>query len=408
MASKGNMIVTLVAQTKNFQDGLKKAGGFAKEFGSVVGGAMSMAFGAIAALAGAVIFFLPNFIKMGEEARKSELRLGNVAKQMGLFGEETEQVTGRISKYAETLSFLTGVDDELTRENQAVLLTFSELGKTAGTAGGAFDRATLALLDLEAAGKDLKAVALGKALQDPVGSMTALRKAGILLTDVQEEQIKAFVESNNLLAAQDLLLKVIEGQVGGTAAAMASSTDQMAAKFEAVVETLSLALLPAVDTIADAMTAWLDSPAGKKALEDMVTNFEKFGDWVSSADGRKAIEELYSVMAGLAESTYNAGKFMAETYANFKAFGEWINSPENKWWVSMFQNELSSDQVNNLRNKFPDANIPAPRPSNAPPTNNRDVLDRLSVTVNGVVSGPQTTRIVTAAVKEGKRLGLRA
>ena len=181
---------------------------------------MNMAFGALVALATSVIFFLPNFIKMGEEARKSELRLGNVAKQMNLFGENTDKVTSRISKYAEELSYLTGIDDELTRENQAVLLTFSELAKTADKAGGPFDRATKALLDLEAAGKDLKAVALGKALQDPVGSMTALKKAGILLTDAQEEQIKAFVKANDLLGAQDLLLGLIESQVGGTAEAL--------------------------------------------------------------------------------------------------------------------------------------------------------------------------------------------
>jgi len=113
--AKGNMIVTLVAQTKKFQDGLSDAGKRAQMFGKVVGGAMNLALGALGLLAGAIIMFLPNFIKMGEEARKSELRLGNIAKQMGLFGENTDKVTKRMSKYAETLSFATGVDDELIR-----------------------------------------------------------------------------------------------------------------------------------------------------------------------------------------------------------------------------------------------------------------------------------------------------
>ena len=290
--AKGNMIVTLVAQTKRFQDGLSDAGKRAQMFGSIVGSAMNFALGAIGLLVGAIVMFLPNFIKMGEEARKSELRLGNVAKQMGLFGEETDKVTGRISKYAETLSFLTGVDDELTRENQAVLLTFSELAKSADKVGGPFDRATVALLDLEAAGKDLKAVALGKALQDPLNNMTALKKAGILLTAEQENQIEAFMKVNDVIGAQDVLLKAIEGQVGGTAEAMASSTDKMNARFEDILETLADELLPAVDTLADKFSAWLESPAGKKALDDMVEKFKEFSDWIMSPEGKAAIDDL--------------------------------------------------------------------------------------------------------------------
>ena len=85
MARGGNMIVTLVAQTKNFSKGLTGAAKVAQNFGRAVGSAMNFALGAIGLLAGALFTFLPNFIKMGEEARKSELRLANVAKQMGLF-----------------------------------------------------------------------------------------------------------------------------------------------------------------------------------------------------------------------------------------------------------------------------------------------------------------------------------
>lgn len=288
----GNMIVTLVAQTKKFQDGLRDAGERAKGFGQVVGGAMNIAMGAIGLLAGAIVMFLPNFIKMGEEARKSELRLGNIAKQMGIFGDNTEKVTKRISNYAEELSFVTGVDDELTRANQAVLLTFTNLASSADKVGGPFDRATVALLDLEAAGKDLKAVALGKALQDPVKNMTALKKAGILLTAEQERQISAFMKANDIISAQDVLLKAIEGQVGGTAEAMASSTDKMNARFEDILETLSGALLPAVDSLADKFSAWLESPAGKKALDDMVEKFQEFSDWIMSPEGKKAIDDL--------------------------------------------------------------------------------------------------------------------
>ena len=207
---------------------------------------------------------------------------------------------------------MTGIDDELIRENEAVLLTFKNLAKTADDAGGPFDRATKALLDLEAAGKNLKAVQLGKALQDPINNLTALRKAGILLTDAQKKQIKAFQESNNILGAQDIILKAIEDQVGGTAEATASATERMQARFEDIGETLSESLLPTVDILADKMSAWLESADGKKAIEDMTTAFEDFGAWITSPDGEQAIKDMGQTLTDMATAARDVGKFLRD------------------------------------------------------------------------------------------------
>lgn len=402
MAGRGNMIVTLVAQTKKFQDGLRDAGKKAQTFGSVMGSAMNVALGALGLLAGAVFMFLPNFIKMGEEARKSELRLGNVAKQMGLFGDETDKVTGRISKYAEELSYLTGIDDELTRENQAVLLTFSELAKSADKVGGPFDRATAALLDLEAAGKDLKAVALGKALQDPLENMTALRKAGILLTDEQEKQIESFMKANDVISAQDVLLKAIEDQVGGTAEATASATDKMNAKFESVGEELSLALLPAVDAAADALTDWLDSTAGQKAIDDLKIAIQDFSDWINSPEGAKTFEDFATTMGFLAGSI----KYTVEMFTNFlktlQGISDWFSSEAGQRFLINMSNSAGNTGGVYIDpgNTFLDV---GPQSRRQNPT----VADRVNITINGVVSGPATSRTVLDAVKEANRLGQR-
>lgn len=390
MAGRGNMIVTLVANTKKFQDGLKNAGDGAKGFGRIVGSAMNFAFGAITAVAGALFLFLPNFIKMGEEARKSELRLGNVAKQMGLFGDETDKVTGRISKYAETLSFLTGVDDELTRENQAVLLTFSELAKSAGKVGGPFDRATKALLDLEAAGKDLKAVQLGKALQDPLNNMTALRKAGILLTAEQQNQIEAFMKSNDVMGAQDVLLKAIESQVGGTAEAIASSTDKMSARFESVAEELSLALLPAVDDISEKMIDWLDSVEGKKAIKNLTDDLVAFSEWIASPDGKKAIEELGGTIQEL-------GNFARDTAGFFRDL-KWVLDQVSQFNMNLFKDGLFG------------TGLWAPAPPKTPTTPSLPpVADRRGITVNvtGITPTVTTGRTILDAINQANRLGQR-
>jgi hypothetical protein len=391
------MIVTLVAQTKNFSKGLQNAGTTAQKFGRVVGGAMNMALGAIGLLAGAIFMFLPNFIKMGEEARKSELRLANVAKQMGLFGDNTENVTKRMSKYAETLSFATGVDDELIRGNQAILLTFKELAKTAGTVGGAFDRATELTLDLAAVMQTDSVSAarqLGKVLQDPVKQLGALTRAGVTFTDQEREKIETLVRSNKMLEAQDLILDAIEKQVGGTAEATASATDKMLARFEDVTEELSRALEPAVDRIADAMVEWLDSVEGKRAIKDLTDNLIELGDWITSPEGKDAIDDLGTTFIEL-------GNFARDTAGFLRDVKKVLDDISN-FNASLFENGLFGTGLWAPAETTPPfvPDRPADRYSS---TRSRGV----TVNVSGITPTAAIGRTVQDALNTAKRLGQR-
>ena len=396
MARGGNMIVTLVANTKRFSKGLQGAGTTAQKFGRVVGGAMNMALGAIGLLAGAIFMFLPNFIKMGEEARKSELRLANVAKQMGLFGENTENVTRRMSKYAETLSFATGVDDELIRGNQAILLTFKELAKTAGTVGGAFDRATELTLDLAAVMQTDSVSAarqLGKVLQDPVKQMGALTKAGVTFTKEERKKIEALVESNRMLEAQDAILDAIEQQVGGTARETASATEKMLARFEDVGEELSRTLEPAVDRVADAMVEWLDSVEGQKAISQLTDELIEFGDWITSPDGKEAIDDLVLTLGFMADVVRNLTGFVAALADGWKEF------------VDVTQEEV----INPILDRFPGLRPPAPyvpdRPADRLGANNAG--RGVTVNVSGITPTAAIGRTVQDALNTARRLGVR-
>ena len=384
------MIVTLVAQTKRFQDGLKEAGTKAQKFGAIVGGAMNLALGALGLLAGSIIFFLPNFIKMGEEARKSELRLGNVAKQMGQFGNETETVTSRLSKYAETLSFTTGVDDDLIRANEAVLLTFSNLGITAKKAGGIFDRALVATLDLAAAGfgtAENNAVQLGKALNDPVKGISALGEAGVTFTQVEKDKIKELVKSNRLLEAQEIVMSAIEVQVGGTAAATASASDKMSAKFESVVEELSLSLLPAVDDISEAMIDWLDSVEGKKAIQNLTDELVAFGDWIASPDGKKAVDDLVGSLKIMADVLAAIASFVT---AAADGYQELVDTTQQKVVLPLMERFGLYTPLGTTSTRGP---IPGP--------------NTINVNVNAITPGAVVGRTVQQAIRDAERYGSR-
>jgi hypothetical protein len=186
-------------------------------------------------------------IKAAEEAQVANRRLANVLKQMGY-----ANATSRVLDYADALSTQIGKEDESIKLVQAKLATFKNLTATINTTNGAFDRATRAAFDLAAAGfgeAEQSATQLGKALQDPIKGITALARSGVTFTNAEKEKIKALVESGKLLEAQDVLLKAIETQVGGTAEATATASEKMAIRFGEMKEALGNQLLPAFERI---------------------------------------------------------------------------------------------------------------------------------------------------------------
>jgi hypothetical protein len=200
-----------------------------------------------AAALGAVAVMAKSTIAAGEAAATSNARIAQINESMGLFGETTEKVNNRIVEYANATARATGVDQNQIKLAQAKLLTFGQLAKSADTAGGAFDRATKAAIDMGAAGfgdAATNAVQLGKALQDPIKGITALAKSGVTFTDQEKEKIQTLVESNKLLEAQDMVLKAIETQVGGTAEATANDSDKMKVAFSQLSESIGIILLP--------------------------------------------------------------------------------------------------------------------------------------------------------------------
>jgi hypothetical protein len=204
------------------------------------------------AVTGALAMFGTRFVKAGEEAVAAERKLRAVTRTMGLFGAEADTVSNRLIEMAEATARNTGVDDEIIQATMTKLLTFKQLAKTAGTVGAAFDRATMAAIDLSAAGfgeATTNATQLGKALQDPIKGITALGRAGVTFTDQEKDKIKALVNSGKMLEAQDTLLTAVETQVKGVAAASATTSAKVAVAFDEMKESIGRGLLPTFDSL---------------------------------------------------------------------------------------------------------------------------------------------------------------
>ena len=231
--------------------GIKQAQGALGGFGKAVAGigaAIASAF-AIRAVAN----FAMETIRMAEEAQQANAVLKQVAKTTGQFGSELDSVTNRLIKFADAQELRLGVDAELIKQVQAQLLSFKALGQSAGQVGGSFDRATKAAFDMAMVLKSdasSQAIALGKALEDPIRGITALRRGGTTFTEQQQEQIRVLVESNRLLDAQALILNEVESQYGGAAEAGALWSERLRLAFDQVKEQVGIALTPAFEAFA--------------------------------------------------------------------------------------------------------------------------------------------------------------
>jgi hypothetical protein len=204
------------------------------------------------AVAGAAVGGMGLAIYSGfQRAEQANKRVAQIAKSMGLFGTQTGVVVRRLTDLGDQLERETGLTAESIKETQAKLLTFSQIAKTADEAGGAFDRATKAAIDMGAAGfgeATTNAVQLGKALQDPIKGVTALARSGITFSATEREKIRVLVESNRMLEAQNMILDAVEQQVEGTAVATASATTKMKNSLGEITDLVGEALAPAFET----------------------------------------------------------------------------------------------------------------------------------------------------------------
>jgi hypothetical protein len=156
-----------------------------------------------------------------------------------------------IQAYAQARQKLTNFGDEQTIDAAALLATFTQIK-------GANFPAALEAIQNQAAttGASLQTAAMqiGKALNDPIRGVGQLSKVGIQFSKEQRDMIANFVETNQLAAAQAVVLDELKLEFGGVAEAMANPITQAKNAFGDLTEqvgmtfvTLAGSLLQAFD-----------------------------------------------------------------------------------------------------------------------------------------------------------------
>lgn len=258
----GALSVRIEANLQGLQEGVNRAEGF-------LSGVKKAALGLGAVLAGGAIF--KSFIDDAAEAEANLSQLDTVLKSTGgAAGVSRDEIT----ELASSLQKVTKFSDDQVLSGQNLLLTFTKIGKDV------FPQATETMLNMsQALGQDVKgsAIQLGKALNDPINGVTALKRVGVSFTESQMAQIKAMQESGNVMGAQKLILQELNTEFGNSARAAGETfggkIERLKNQLGEVKETIGGALLPALSGFAN----WFIEKSPE--IEDFITNsIDKLGN----------------------------------------------------------------------------------------------------------------------------------
>jgi hypothetical protein len=146
--------------------------------------------------------------------------------------------------------------------------------------------------------------------------MGTLRKAGVQLTEQQQEQVRAFVASGDVLSAQKVILGELETQFAGSAEAYAKTTEGQLESarlaLEDVSEELGAKLVPALTTMGEYLVDGLEAWDG---LSDGTQNFILILAGVAAAAGPVSMVVGTLMRAGTALSELRGKLTTVETTA---------------------------------------------------------------------------------------------
>ena len=302
-----SLIVTLGLDAGDFQKGIdsaeKSIGSFAARM-QKIGGQMQKIGGSMTVgLTLPIAAFGASSVKSAMDAENALADLQAVLKSTGgAAGVTLDELTANAS----ALQKVTKFSDEAVMSAQGMLLTFTNIGKDV------FPSATAATLDMaEKFGMDASqaAITLGKALNDPIAGVTALRRIGVQLTDDQELQIKSFMAVGDMASAQKLIMKELAVEIGGVARAAGETTSgkfaQLINQLDDMKEEIGNALIPTLLNLANAVVPLIErfgalSPETQNTIIAIAGIVAAAGPLVTAVGGiTSAIGTLTPVITGL-------------------------------------------------------------------------------------------------------------
>ncbi len=333
MAEIRSLKLALLADTKQFIQGLDKADKETRSFSSKLGTALkagALAFAAVGAAAGAMA------IKIGKDAIGAASDFSEeISKSRVIFGEASKD----IEDFAKTAANSLG---QSKKQAVSAASTFAGLGKAAGLTGKDLSKFSIGFVKLAS---DLASFnntspedaiqAIGAALR---GEAEPIRRYNILLNDatLKNEALalglikttkEALSPANKVLAAQAAIYKQAadaQGDFGETSDGLANSQRILAANIEDVKITLGESLLPVALKFSDFLKKDL-----VPAVQGLVNGL--------TGQGRKATVPAFLTFGKVIRTSEDAGYDLGSALRNLGSglgkingqFGDATNSDSN-------------------------------------------------------------------------------
>jgi hypothetical protein len=375
------LLASLDLDTKPFERGARRAGvivgGMEKRFGKL-GGIAAKGVGNVAtnltrigiAAAGAIGLAVRGGIQSLADLERVTNATGAVIESTG---GKAGVTAAQVRTLAESLEKVTTADDKVIEGGQGLLLTFTNIGKDV------FPQASKAMVDMsiamaqgDVANADFKssAIQIGKALQDPIKGVTALRKVGVALSVEQQKQIntllsltkeeqvhylklrqsskataeqyKATQISSRMSEAQKIILQELEVEFGkaGEAAGKGFGADlrRLDDAFEDSRMALATGFLPVIRKVADKLTTELVKPEVQKQIQDFGTTLAGAFDRVLEIGSRLPWQQI-------GDSLKVAGQGAKAVFDAFAGLPPWIQTAVLTGWGL---NKLSGGALGSL------------------------------------------------------------
>lgn len=235
MTDLGNMVISFSANIDNLASGITAAKdhisglvsvsanwskGIVGDLEKVGGGMLGLAGGALSTLTQGVVgnfgLIKDQFSAVLDESISAQEGMSQTEAVIKSTGDASGMTANQIADMAGNLSHLTTFSDDAIQSGENMLMTFTGIGKDV------FPQATKTMLDLsQAMGQDVKssAIQLGKALNDPLTGMSALQRVGVTFDDTEQKQIKTMMAHNDIVGAQNVMLKELQKEFGDSAEA---------------------------------------------------------------------------------------------------------------------------------------------------------------------------------------------
>ncbi len=282
--------------------GLAKIGG-AAVLGSAVAG--------VGALGAALVAGIGSAREAAGIFAQSEAVIKSTGGAAGVTAQQVADFSSSLSAAAGKSLF----GDDQIAQSENLLLTFTNLK------GGVLEAATAMSVDMAQAlggAPADAAVQLGKALNDPIGGISALSRVGVTFTDQQKEQIKAMAEAGDVAGAQGVILAELNKEFGGSAAA-AAAADGGFAQFKDSMGELAESVGAQVLPMLNSLMSWLNSPevqAGITAVVGgLVTGFTNLIPILGGVTG--PIADVIDWVIRLFNPEYDAGAYANSWSAAF-------------------------------------------------------------------------------------------